>query len=219
MAHIIGTKGQANQDSFFDASGTIVAGGTAQLVLPVHPARSHFFFQNNSTHAMWLEFGSARAAVTISGGAVTAASVSTPNANCLSPNAGFNFTYPPIVRFLGGGNAGNSRYLGLGQPGGAAPTSQLKPGRTAAAHCVLTGGAVSSIVIDDPGAGYAIAPFAFIFNDELDPYGCAVPSSGVGVQVFAGGGSVYYNGTACFTDSVSVFGTTTADAYCCKWML
>ncbi len=204
------TKAQVRADPIYDASGTIAAGGTAQLVLPVHQSRAHFFFQNNSAHAMWVEFGSARATATITNGAVSSIAVT---------NAGFNFTYPPLVRFAGGGDAGNSRYLGLNQPGGEGPNSSLIAATPATAHAVLTTKAVSSIVVDSGGSGFVIAPFVFIYNDQLDPYGCAIPSSGVGVQVAPGGGSIYYNGTACPTDSVSVSGTTTADPFTCKWMV
>lgn len=207
------TKAQVRSDPIYDASGVIGSGGT-QLVLPVHQSRAHFFFQNNGTHAMWVEFGSARATATISGGAVASISVA---------NAGFNFTYPPNVRFAGGGNAGNSKFLGLNQPGGEGPNTKLTQATPATAHCVMTssavaGNKVSSIVVDNGGAGFVIAPFVFIYNDQLDPYGCAVPSSGVGIQVGAGGGSIYYNGTACPTDSVAVFGTAN-DAFTCKWMV
>ena len=208
--HLIGSKNQNNADVLYDASGTITTGGTPQLVLPVTLSRSHFFFQNNSAHAMWLEIGSARAVATLTGTGISSIAVT---------NAGFNFTYPPIVRFAGGGAASNSKFLGLNQPGGAGPTSPATYTPHAKAHCVLTSNAVSSIVVDEPGAGYVIAPFVFIFNNELDPYGCAVPSSGVGIQVAASGGAAYYNGTACFTDSVAVLGTTTAEFYTCKWML
>ena len=150
-----------------------------QLVLPVHQSRAHLFFQNNGSHTMWVEFGSARATATITSGAISSIAVT---------NAGFNFTYPPIVRFAGGGNAGNSRYLGLNQPGGEGPNSSLIAATPATAHATLTSSAVSlnkvnTIVVDNGGSGFVIAPFVFLYNDQLDPYGCAVPSSGVGIQV------------------------------------
>ncbi len=207
------TKAQVRSDPIYDASGVIASGGT-QLVLPVHQSRAHFFFQNNGSHAMWLEFGSARATATITNGAVSSIAVT---------NAGFNFTYPPIVRFAGGGDAGNSQFLGLNQPGGEGPNSKLIQASPATAHCTLTSSAVSlnkvnTIVVDEGGSGFVIAPYVFIMNSELDPYGCAVPSSGVGIQLASSGGNIWYNGTACPTDSVSVFGTA-ADAFTCKWMV
>jgi hypothetical protein len=211
--HLVGSKNQVEPDVLYDASGVIASGGI-QLVLPAHRSRSHLFFQNNGTHAMFLEVGSARATATISGGAIASIAVT---------NAGFNFTYAPIVRFAGGGNAGNSSFIGLNQPGGEGPNSALTQAAPAAAHCVMAssgvvGNKVNTIVVDQGGAGFVVAPYVFIMNSQLDPYGCALPASGTGIQIGSGGGSAYYNGTTCFTDSVSVFGTA-GDAFCCKWMV
>jgi hypothetical protein len=201
-----------NQSKFhpiYDASGVITTGGAAQLVLPQVPSRSHLILQNISGFDMYFEFGSARATATITNGAVSSVTVT---------NAGFNFSKPPVIIFYGGGAAANGSYLGLDQPGGEAPNSTLGYGRPAKAHCVLTTGAVSSIVIDDPGAGYVIAPFVFIHNSDLDPYGCALPSATNGVFIGLAGGSLVYNGSSCPTDSISVFCATTAAPFTCKWM-
>lgn len=210
-----GTKAQGRRDTIFDASGTITTGGTAQLVLPVHPSRAHLFFQNTSTSVMTLEFGSARATCAISGGAVTSGGFTVTN-------AGFNFTKPPIIQFDGGGKAGNASFLGLNQPGGEGPNSKLGAGRPAQALAVMTGSApnlaLSSITLIDPGAGYVIAPFVYIQNSDLDPYGCALPSATVGVLVPISGGNIWYNGTACPTDSLSVYCATTSATFTCKWM-
>lgn len=207
------TKAQVRRDNLFDASGTISSGGT-QLVLPRHQSRAYFFFQNNGTHAMFLEIGSARATATITSGSISSVAVT---------NAGFNFTYPPRVMFDGGGDAGNSTYLGLNQPGGEGPNQQLISASPASARCTLTSSAVSlnkvnTIVVDEGGSGFVIAPYVFIMNSDLDPYGCAVPSAGVGIQVGAGGGAYEKRDTACFTDAVAVFGTAN-DAYTCRWMI
>ena len=91
---------------------------------------------------MWYTFGSARAYATLTNGVVTSVTV---------VNAGFGFTYAPLIEFLGGGNKlRNSTNLGLGQPGG-----QDAPSNTAQAHCVMTGSApnmsVASIVVDNGG--------------------------------------------------------------------
>jgi hypothetical protein len=158
---------------------------------------------------MFVEFGSARATATISSGSVSSITIK---------NAGFNFTKPPVVRFAGGGYAGNASYLGLNQPGGEGPNSTLGSGRVAKAIATLSGGAVSAITITDPGAGYVIAPYVFIMNSDLDPYGCAVPSATAGVQIPASGGNVSFNGTSCMTDAVSVYCATTSAAFVCKWM-
>ena len=206
---LVGARNQSKYDPLYDASGTVTTGGTAQLVLPQVPSRSFLFFQNLSTGNLLLEFGSARATATLTSGGVSSIAVT---------NGGFNFTKPPVVRFAGGGYANNGAYLGLNQPGGEGPNSALKAGRVAKAHAVLTGNAVTSIVVDDPGAGYVIAPYVFIFNSDLDPYGCAAPSATSGMLILPSGGNLYMNGTACPTDSIAVYGATTSQAFTCKWM-
>ncbi len=207
---LVGSGSQSKFHPKYDASGTITTGGTAQLVLPQVPSRSFLLLQNNSGSDMYFEFGSARAKATLTSGVVTSVTVT---------NAGFNFTRPPKIIFFGGGYADNFSYLGLNQPGGPAPDSRIIPGRPAKAHAVLTTGAISSIVIDDGGAGYAIAPYVFIHNDDLDPYGCALPSAtSGGVFLPMSGGILQYNGTSCTTDSIAVFCTTTSEPFTCKWM-
>jgi hypothetical protein len=188
----------------YDASGAVTAGGTAQLVLAQSLSRSFLFLENTSSANLTFEFDSARATCAISGGAVTSGGFTITN-------AGFGFTYPPLIEFMGGGNAGVSNYLGLAQPNAASP------GHAAKAHAVLTGGAVSSIVLDDPGAGYVLAPFMLFTNDPRDPNGCALPTATTGI-VLASGGSMTWNGTACPTGPISVYGGTTAQTFTCKWM-
>ena len=210
-----GSRFQVKRDPLYVADGTIAAGGTAQLVLPQLQTRSFLKLQNLSTGPLYFENGSARATCSLTSGAVSSISVANP---------GFNFTNPPLVIFYGGGNAGNSSYLGLGQPGAEGPNSSLTAGRPAKAHCVmasatpLPGLKVSSIVIGDPGAGYVIAPFVFIVNSDLDPYGCAVPSATSGMLLPAGSSPYILNGTSCHTDPISVFGATTGQAFLCRWM-
>ena len=137
MARIVGFTEQQVLTPVYRADGTIASGGTPQLILPRAAPRSSFMIQNTSaSDTLYFEFGCARAKATVSNGAITAVTVT---------NAGFGFTYPPIVKFLGGGNISNGRDLGLGYP------NQSAPSNFATAHCVLSGGAVSSIVIDNPG--------------------------------------------------------------------
>lgn len=210
---LVGSREQNVQDFKFDASGTIGTGGTAQLVLPRRSACSMLLVQNVSSAGLMLEFGSARATCTISGGKVNAITVT---------NAGFGFTLPPNVIFFGGGNnlgpgnAPNSLFVGAGIYGYPSPS------RPAIAHCVMTGSApnlsVASITIDDPGAGYVCAPQVFLHNDILDPNGCAVPSATAGLLLAANGGSYYVNGTACTTDPIAIYGANTGQAFTCKWM-
>lgn len=180
--------------------------GSAQLVMAQSQARSVLILQNTGVNAMRVEIGSARAHCAITSGAVTSVTVD---------NAGFNFTKPPVVQFMGGGapeagGIGNSSYGGLSQPNGVAPSN------FAQGHAVLSGSTLGSIVIDNPGSGYVRAPFVFIYNSDLDPYGCAVPTSSTGLLLPAGQ-SLVFNGTGCPTDPVSVIGTS-SDILIARWM-
>ena len=212
--YLVGAKSQTKLDPLYDASGTITTGGTPQLIRPMVPSCSHFIIQNLSlTTAMYVEIGSARATATITNGAITSIAVT---------NGGFGFTYPPIVRFAGGGYGTDSRNLGLNQPGGDGPTSAIKAGRGAVAHAVLTSGVVTSIVIDDPGTGYVKAPYVFLTNSTLDPYGCASPfysSTVSGIYLGASGGAYYVNGTCCPTDAVSIYCSASSQPFTFKWMV
>ncbi len=206
---LVGSSNQQIRHYMYDASGTVAAGGTAQLVLAQSQSRSFLLLQNNSAGNLWFEFGSARATATLTSDKVTSVSVT---------NAGFGFTKPPVVRFygggyeLGGGKNVNPSYLGLNQPNGSSPSNP------ADAVAVLTTGAVSSIVVNDGGAKYVKAPFVFLFNNDLDPYGCAVPSATSGILLTAGSSPLIWNGTTCPTDPIAVFGADTGAAFVCKWM-
>jgi hypothetical protein len=206
---LVGSANQAKRHPLFTADGKIATGGTPQLVLPEVPSRSLLKLQNTSAGPLYFEFGSARATAALASGAISSITVT---------NAGFGFTKPPVVRFAGGGYSGNTAFLGLNQPGGESPNSSIVQGQVAQAHAVLTGGAVSSIVIDNPGAGYVIAPYVFIFNSDLDPYGCAIPSTSSGMLLASGSAPYVLNGTSCFTDSVAVFGANANQTYLCRWM-
>jgi hypothetical protein len=202
MARVVGFTEQQNLTPVYRADGSIAAGGTPQLILPRAAPRSSIIIQNTSTtNTIYLEFGCARATATVSGGKVTAVTVT---------NAGFGFTYPPLVHFLGGGNILNGRDLGVGYP------NQNAPSNYATAHCVLSGGAISSIVIDNPGSGYDCAPYVQLLNDANDNYGSAVPSATVGYKLTAG--SVFresYNVVT--TDTIAVYGGTTSDSWFCMY--
>lgn len=198
---LIGSGNQQVVHPIYSADVTIT--GSAQLALPLTPSRCMLMLQNTSStaaHIMSVEFGGARATATITSGAVTSVSVS---------NAGFGYTLPPSVLFLGGG--GDTPNVGLGQPGGNAPH------HPAAAHAVLSGSAIGSIVIDDPGANYRIAPYVMLINDPNDPYGAAIPSATSGLQL-GPGVSLLLNGTACPTTPIAVLGTNAADVLLCRWM-
>lgn len=201
---------QGTRHPLYRADGSITAGGTAQLVLGRSVSRSHLIIQNTSTGPLWLEIGCGRATATLTSGAVSSVSVS---------NAGFNYTKPPLVKFWGGGNNyGNTSWVGVGQPNMPPPNSVGPAGRIAAAHAVLVGGAISSIVVDDGGAGYTAAPYVEIINSDLDFLGCAVPSAGVGILLPAGSFPLIYNGSVCPTDPIAIFGATTGQTFMCGWM-
>lgn len=212
-----GATGQINSAEYmFDASGTITTGGTAQLVLPRARSRSSLILENISSVNILVEFGAARATATLTNGAVSAITVT---------NAGFGYTVAPIVEFLGGAydnkNQITPTFTLSGLPEWPAPTAPN--GSPAKAHCVMTGAAgamsISSIVIDDPGKGYAYPPYIFIRNSVNDPYGCAVPSATSGVLLLANGGSYTSNGTICTTDQVAIFCATTGSAFTAKWTI
>ena len=202
MARVVGFTEQQNLTPVYRADGTIAAGGTPQLILPRAAPRSSILLQNTSgTDTLYFEFGCARAKATVSGGVVTAITVT---------NAGFGFTYPPIVRFLGGGNASNGRDLGVGYP------NQLAPSNYATAHCVLSSGAISSIVIDNPGSGYDCAPYVQLLNDANDNNGAAVPSATSGFKL-APGASLYQAYNVVTTDAIAVYGATTGNSWFCQY--
>lgn len=200
---LVSSGNQQCQHPMYSADGTVTAGGTAQLVLARSMARSFLKLQNLSNGPLYFEFGSARATATLTSGAVTGLTIT---------NAGFGFSKPPVVEMLGGGAAGNSTYLGLGQPNGTSPSNP------AFVTAVLTTGAVSSFQISNPGSGYVTAPYVFIRNSDLDPNGCAIPSVTSGMLLAANSPPYILNGTCCTTDSVAVFGATTGQAYLCRWM-
>lgn len=202
MARVVGFTEQANLTPVYRADGAIATGGTPQLILPRAAPRSSILIQNTSaTDTLYFEFGCARARATVANGKVTAITVT---------NAGFGFTYAPIVRFLGGGNATNGLDLGLGYP------NQNAPSDFAAAHCVMSGGSISSIVIDDPGAGYDCAPYVQLLNDPNDNYGAAVPSATSGFKL-APGVSLYQAYNVVTTDAIAVYGATTGDSWFCQY--
>lgn len=203
--HLVGSRGQIQRDFKYDASGTITTGGTAQLIMPERVQTSMLMIQNISINAMNLEIGGARASATITNGVVTAITVT---------NAGFGYTKPPRIKFYGGGDlTKNPTYLCPGLPG------HISPSKTASAHAVLTGGTVSSIVIDNGGGNYVKAPYVFLESSEQDPYGCATPSATSGILLSANGGSYYLNGTAQTTDALALYCATTGAAFVCKWMM
>lgn len=206
----VGVGDQHKRDFSFYADNSITSGSLPQLVLPENSSRSSLFFQNTSTAIMWYGFGSARAHATLTSGVVSSVTVD---------NQGFGFTRAPLVQFLGGGILpqqglipANSSYVGSGGPGFPSP-SHVAKGRA-----VLTAGKVTSVIVDDAGSGYIVAPYVFIYNDPLDPIGCFDPSanSGAGFQLYPGQ-SLYEAHSVMTTDPLAVFCATSTSTFACRW--
>lgn len=216
---LVGSRDQQQRDHIYSADGTIAAGNTSQLLLPERKGCSFLVIQNNSSGALFIEIGGARATVTVSGGGLGAFTVT---------NGGFGYTLPPKVLLFGGGSGGNSISPGAtlpnwpapGDPGFAGPRLGSTSARPGTAHAVLTLGVVTSIVVDDPGSGYVTPPYVFLENNIVDPKGVADPYFGSvnsGIQLPSSGGSYYVNGTHCTTDAIAIWGATTGQAFTCRW--
>lgn len=205
MAKIQGFGDQAAQHYLYDFSKTVVA-ATPTLLLARSQARSHLILQNLSdTSPAWFEFDGPRGTPVITAGVLTSITIT---------NAGFGFTYPPIVRVEGGGyefgqKATNPKYLTLNQAGGSSPSKR------ATVHAILTGDHVTSFDINNGGANYKL-PYIHMFNDDLDPYGCALPGVGIGLQLGPGEMRVW-QGTAVPTGPVAVYAQDACNILC-KWM-
>ena len=207
-------RGQTARDIMFSVTGTITS-PTKQLVLPEQLDRTSFIFQNLSSNVMYLEIGAGEATATVSGGAVTGIS---------GVNNGFNYTIPPKVKLMGGGRAmGNTTFVGCTSPGYSRPGDScgtfMQPyGTPAEAHAVVSGGSISSYVVENPGSGYVIAPWVCLENDTNDPNGVADPStnSGSGIYV-AAHGTITFNGTVCPTSPIAVYCATSGSTWQAKF--
>ena len=199
-----GTRGSQVRDFTYRADGTLTGGGASVLVLPEAKSRSFLSIQNISTGGMYLEFGPARATAVLTGSIITSFSMT---------NVGFGYTLPPLLELFGGGGARNTANLGCGLIGYESPS---KPG---SGHCLLTGGTVSSIFVDNGGAAYKKAPYVQLINSILDPFGCADPSVGGGSGFLLGAGQSWtFNGTFCTTDACALYGTGSgSQAYTCMY--
>lgn len=211
MAAIIGLSEQRVSTHQFDVSGVIASNTTPQLVLPVQLSRSSLIVENISTHNMYITIGAPPATCTLSSGAVSTVTAG---------NAGQGYSIAPTVHFYGGCNANRSSYPTYALPG---TPDYPSPSSVASAHCVMTGTApnmtISSIVVDNGGSGYAYPPFVFLKNNPLDPFGFSIPSTSNGIQLISAGGSYTSNGSICTTDQIGIVGTTTSDAFTCKFTL
>lgn len=188
----------------YDFSGACT--GAAKLILPIWQTRTYFLFSNASSHDMLLVFGGATATATLTSGVITSISVG---------NAGFGYTYPPIVEFLGGGYPPNgvsagTEGVGWAAVGAPSPVTANKP----AAVATLSGGAVNAITVQNGGAGFVTAPLVYLRNDPRDPVGAAAPSATVGILVKTGSAPVIMSAEFCTNAQVAVYGTNN-DLYAC----
>ena len=211
MGGSVGARGQYYSDPLYDVSGTIGSGSTPQLLLPVALNRTSLIVQNISDTAMYISIGAPPATCTLSSGTVNTVTAG---------NVGVGYSIAPTVYFLGGTNANrasNPTYSLAGLPDYPAPS------RPAQAHCVMTGAAgsmtISSIAVDDPGAGYAYPPFVFLRNSPLDPFGYSIPSATNGILLAASGGSYTANNKITTTDQLAIFCTASSKAFTCKFSL
>lgn len=209
MKHV-GDRGQTIQDYLYSADGAIADGGegagASTLVLPRAQSRSYLILQNRSLNTMYVEIGGARATAVISGGVVTGFTV---------VNGGFGYLSPPKVVCIGGGTYTKNGTASMG----ATLPDWPSPSDAARGTAVLTGGVVTSITLDHPGAGYTQAPYVFLENHPDDAQGCADPNFAggpFGFQLFAGGELLFQE--QCPTDAVAAYTSTAADAFFCRYM-
>jgi hypothetical protein len=205
---LVGSRDQAQQDFYFDASGTIIAGGTAQLLLPQRKSCSHLVIVNNSTGALVVQFGVLPGIATLTGGVVSSVSV---------PDAGFGFKAAPDIEFLGGGASNDPTTFGATMPGWPAPFNPAR-GIAVMGTSTLGGLQINSISVTFGGSGYLAPPYVMIRPRRTDPTGVGIPSAAAGIPLTASGGSYSINGTSCPTDAIAIWGATTSQAFACKWL-
>lgn len=206
--YLVGARAQQQIDDYFDASGTIVAGGTAQLLLPQRKSCSHLVIANNSTGILMVQIGVPPGVATVANGAVTGVTF---------PDGGFGFQEPPVIMFLGGGNANDPASKGGTLPYWPAPSNPAAA-RAVMGTSAISGLKINSIELDSGGSGYLAPPFVYLLAKRTDPTGVGTPSAAVGIPLQANGGSFYVNGTSCPTTAIAIWGATTGQAFCCKWM-
>jgi len=165
--------------------------------------------QNISDTDMYIKFGSAKAHAVLTADVVTSVVVD---------DAGFGFTLPPTIQFLGGGGIGWN-YSDGRNTGSTSPfcPNNFATGVAVLASSSIAGSKVNSITVLNGGAKYKQAPYVSIMNNFNDPMGCGIASATSGVWLNAGGGAWTQNGTMCPTDPISIFCATNAKAFTCYW--
>lgn len=209
MAKIPGFCGEMGSLPTFNFGGT-ANNNAPTLILPRGLSRSYLRIQNTSDTIMRVGIGPATAVATITSNILASIAVT---------NGGFGYTKPPIVKLLGGGpwNPMIAGALAAGL-GSAAPAD---PG---AAHAVLTADAVSSVVVDKPGAGYTDAhpPYVYFESDPTDPYGCYAPSATQGLILRKSGDVgdvIVIESSIVTTDPVAIFCGSASKTFECTVML
>lgn len=222
MSQPVGIRGQTQRDVVYASTVTVGSGGGHYLVWPEHRMRSFLEISTTSASGVgYISIGAGEATATISGGVVTSVTV---------VDGGFNYTIVPTVAFLGGGNEGNTTFLGCGAPGYEAPGSNAgyQPaanpgpyGTQAYGHAVISGGVITSIVVDWGGAGYACAPFVQILNNTNDPNGVADPFRGSVAtgRVVTSGNPLIYNMGSVPTSPVALYCATSGAVFLAKYMV
>lgn len=206
MAKAPGFVGESGLLRTYEFGGSITTGGTAQLILPQQLSRSYLLVANTSDTDMSMGIGPATAVATITSGAVASIAV---------VNAGFGYTYPPLVRIQGGLAWDPMIAQALGSPFGIAPTGP----NLATAHATLSAGAVNAVTVDNGGAGYNAAPqapYVYLENDPRDPFGCFAPSLTTGIPLPHGGVPFVFQNSVVPTDPISIFCATSAKTFVCK---
>lgn len=206
--HLPGSRGQQQIEDYYDSSGSITTGGTAQLILPQRKSCSFLLIANVSTGPLMIQVGIRPATAVLTNGVVTSVTVN---------DAGFGFQVPPDVFFWGGGNANDPMTLGGTMPDWPSP-SKAAAGRAIMGASGISGLNVSSIEIDNGGSGYTAAPFVYLRPQRIDPTGVGIPSASVGIPLGANGGNYYVNGTTCPSTAIAIWGATTGQAFTVKWM-
>lgn len=196
------TRQQTYLDDALDFSGTIAAGGTAQLILPQQPGRSWLSITNvDATDVLYIGVGPAKATATVTAGAISAITVN---------NVGVGYTVAPQVRILGGIINGDYKT----SPGSTNSAGVPLPGQVATAVATIAGGVVTGITVTNPGSGYLVAPLIYLENPWPQLGGGAyAPSTnnGIGIPVnttYQFTGSLWVPGSA-----VAIIGATTGDQF------
>lgn len=218
---LVGVRGQQGGDNVFPITITVGSGGGQYLVLPNQRTRSFIEIATTSSYVGYVSMGAGEATATLTSGAVSSITV---------VDGGFNYTLAPTVTIMGGGNEGNPTFVGAtaapdyqppGSPGpGVVPGAWNPTGSPATAHAVVSGGAISSIVVDNGGSVYAAVPYVLITNSPNDPNGCASAyRSSVPIgRVVTSANPLYYNGTDCPTSPIGIYCATSGAVFTIKWM-